>query len=478
LCHPILIHLFNQETSGTNLKEYIDSYRPGKGIVLPGGFRFPFKELLYQWKKYRFLKRNRFFKIPVPINLNGRVFPETIAASLPKIKQVIFETTEDCNLSCTYCTYSRFYINKERGRRKMSTADAVTTLKHVLSVRDKDADDLIVSFYGGEPLKNIRFIKEVVAFLKESYGDRYTFKFTMTSNGLLLSKHADFLEANNFDVSVSLDGDAKANSFRLLPGKQPSYDRVIRNLDFIKDRYPDYFNQKISFLTVLHNRNSFAEVHDFFKKMYGKTPLTSLISTTNLTKENKEEFSGTFLEGFRNTIQDKDVIMELFTKHPNVKELANTIEKYTGIVFKNHFQIISRVNGNEGTKEFVPTATCLPFSLRVFQTADGTLLPCEHISRNFVLGCLKNDKIEINDDTIAGLFNQCFDKIRSLCNRCFLADNCKECMFNTNMESEQPECEYFSDESKFKALLVKNFSVISDDFSIYTRLLEEAFDEK
>ena len=198
----------------------------------------------------------------------------------------------------------------------------------------------------------------------------------------------------------------------------------------------------------------------------------------NLTEEHKAEFSQTFLKGNRNNIQEPAILAELFTKHPNVKELENTVEKYTGIVFRNHFQVISRVNGNEGAKEFVPTATCSPFSLRVFLTADGTILPCEHISRNFELGHIINDEIQISDESIAGLFNHCFDKIRSLCNRCFLADNCKECVFNTTIESEHPVCDCFLDETKFKALLAKSFSLIDDDFPLYTRLLKEAFHEQ
>jgi len=477
LCHPLIGHLFELNESGTDLKQYVHTFQPGQEIEIPEYGPFPYNELIYQWNKFRFLKKNRFFQIPRNINLNGRLLPSRVSKNISRIQQVIFETTEDCNLSCTYCTYSKFYINKERGKRKFNPADARKALDHMLSLRDKDASQLTISFYGGEPLKNVRFIREIVDYLTNKYGDRYNFRFTMSSNGLLLSKYAGFLTSNNFEISVSLDGDEVGNSFRLLPNKQSSFDLVINNLDFIKENFPDYFEKNISFLTVLHNKNSFSGVHAFFKNKYGKTPLVSLISTQHINEDYKEEFHKTFIEGTRNDENQQTVIRELMLNHPAMKDLSNIIEKYSGYIFKNHFEIMTTKSGNGGTKEFVPTATCSPFSLRVFLTADGCIVPCEHISRVFEMGQLKNNEIRIQNETVADMFNRCFDKIRPICNQCFLADNCKECVFNTGVETENPVCEYFMDVKKFPLYLAKNFNLIEENFSLYRHLINEAFHE-
>jgi uncharacterized protein len=241
LCHPLLWHLFELNAAGTDLKQYVGSFKSSREIVIPEYGRFTYNELVYQLNKFRFLKRNRFFQTPRNVNLNGRLLPSRVAKNITKIQQVIFETTEDCNLSCTYCTYSKFYINKDRGTRKFNATDAKNALDHVLALRDKDASKLTISFYGGEPLKNMRFIKGIVEYVTNTFSDRYTFKFTMSSNGLLLSKYAGFLASNNFEVSVSLDGDEVGNSFRLLPNNKSSFDLVIKNLDFVKEHYPEYF---------------------------------------------------------------------------------------------------------------------------------------------------------------------------------------------------------------------------------------------
>ena len=475
LCHPIIRHLFELECSGSDVGAFIDSLRPAGVLDIPDYGRFSYQELSYQWKKYCFLKKHHFFHSPKKRNLNGRMNPSRVTENLATINQVIFETTEECNLSCTYCTYSKFYSNKDRQRRKFNPVDARKTLDHLLAIRDNCAGKLIISFYGGEPLKNIRFIREIVEYLTVTYSNRHTFKFTMSSNGLLLAKYAEFLSSNQFEISVSLDGDEDGNSFRLLPNHRSSYNLVIKNLDFIRDNYPEYFEKNISFLTVLHNRNSYNEVQKFFKQKYSKTALTSTINTLNINEEHLQEFKQTFLVRKNTDIPDQTLMHDLFMRHHDVKELADTLEKYTGFIFKNHFQVMSRINGNTGFNELIPTATCSPFSMRVFLAADGTILPCEHISRIFELGHIQNGEIYIDNESIAGMFNQHFDKIQALCDQCFLADNCKECVFNTRIETSHPRCDFFMDETRFKAYLAKNLGMIENEFSLYLRIINEAF---
>ena len=478
LCHPLVQYLFELNVNGADLKQHVSLLKSSGKIVIPQYGSFSHKELLYQLKKFNFLKKHHFFKTPKSINLNGRLLPSRVEKNITMIQQVIFETTEDCNLSCTYCTFSKFYINKERGKRKFNAADAKKALDYLLSARDNHSGQLIISFYGGEPLKNFRFIKEIVEYATIAYGKRHSFKFTMSSNGLLLSKYAGFLTKHDFDISVSLDGDEAGNSFRVLPNYKSSFNLVVKNLDFVKEHYPEYFEKSISFLTVLHNKNSFTGVNDFFMQKYGKIPLASLISTQNINDPYRDEFQKTFLDGTRNDDHGGNSMQNLFMNHPVVKELANTIEKYSGYVFKNHFQVMSRVNGNSGTKEFVPTATCSPFSMRVFLTADGCIVPCEHISRVFEIGQLNNSEIHIRNESVAHMFNKCFDKIRPVCNQCFLADNCKECVFNTRVETDDPLCEYFMDEKKFSQYLARSFNAIEENFPLYRRVIKEAYHEE
>jgi uncharacterized protein len=485
LCHPLVQHFFLLEKQGKSPEKFIKSISGNINLMVGDNLSFSKSECLYQYEKYRFLKKNGYLKPEKQVSLDGILSASRITENLSAIKQVIFETTEDCNLDCTYCIYSKFYINKERGKRNFNLADAVKMLELILGRRDKrKGKELIISFYGGEPLKNFKFIREIVGYLSARPGWNPVFRFTMSSNGLLLEKYMDFLAANWFDISISLDGDANANSFRILKNNKPSYELVVKNLDAVKQKYPDYFKTNISFLTVLHGKNSYDSVFRFFLERYEKKPIVSTINTLGVNKEHTEEFRKTFLEQPRQPknppkpVVDTNLRDKLFLHHPNVKELADTIEYYSGFIFKTPNHLMVGKKARSGKQKFMPTATCLPFSLRTFIAADGSILPCEHISRIFEIGTLKSQEVRINPENIAEMYNQYYKKIKPLCDQCYLSDHCKECVFNTNIETDHPECEFFTNENHFSKILSKNLSIIETDYSFYLRILNEAYHEQ
>lgn len=479
LIHP-LISIFHQaDKDSADLSLLLGANTKHKEITLGESGLYPAREARAQLSKYRFLKKHGYFRPVQTVNLNGRLTPIKVEENLSQIKQIIFETTEDCNLDCVYCIYSKFYINEERGKRNFDPDQARRMLSLILDKRGPTADNyLIISFYGGEPLKNFKFIRQIVEFCLVPKYKHINFRFTMTSNGLLLAKYAGFLALHQMEVSVSLDGDSQSNMFRVLKNNKSSYNLVVKNIDTVKEKYPDYFDKHITFLTVLHNRNSYGSVHSFFQERYNKTPLVSAINTVNINEEFKDEFRKTFLEGKRTDSSDSEVMKKIFLNHPGVKETADMIEKYSGFVFKNYYQVLSSKTRSKQTREFIPTATCMPFSMRLFLTTEGSILPCEHISRIFEIGKFDSNSITITPDTISQYYNNFFDKIQDLCSRCLLAEHCKECIFNTKIETGQPVCEFFTDEKLFSKQMAATLGLIEQDYKLYQRIIREAFHEK
>jgi uncharacterized protein len=479
LCHPLIPLFYQADKESAALNQLIASNTKNKKFSFNGSATYPASEARIQLSRYRFLKKHGYFKPVESINLDGRLTPTKINENLSTIKQVIFETTEDCNLDCVYCIYSKFYINKERGKREFNFDQARRMLELILSLRSVEpGTDLIISFYGGEPLKNFKFIKQIVNFCQSPEYKQVNFRYTMSSNGLLLAKYAGFLAEHQMEVSISLDGDSRGNQFRVLKNNKSSYDLVIKNIDAVKEKYPDYFDKHITFLTVLHNQNSYGSVTSFFRERYNKIPLISAINTVNINEEFRDEFANTFLKDRRTDPSEREVMKEMFLGHPGVKEIADVIEKYSGFVFKNYYQVLSSASKRKQSKQFIPTATCLPFSMRVFLSADGSILPCEHISRVFEIGKFDSGEITITPETIAQLYNDYFAKIKELCSRCILADQCKECVFNTKIETDQPVCEFFTDEIRFTRGMASTLSMIEKDYPLYQRIVREAFHEK
>jgi len=478
LCHPLIPYLFKLGKNGTNLTQWFSSIQQKGELSINGAGVFTSDEVGYQLRKYRFLKKHGFLKPAKTINLQGRLKPSDVRKNISSVKQIIFEVTEDCNLSCTYCTYSKFYINKKRTNRYLSFKEVQYSLKKLISSRTPSpSNQLIISFYGGEPLKNFSFIKSVVHFTQRYPKDQYAFKYSLSSNGLLLKKHIRFLVEHSFEISVSLDGDEIANSFRLTKNDKPSYDIVTKNLDFVRDHYPDYFDKNISFLTVLHRRNSFYSVYDFFNTRYGKLPMISDVNPVNLSPDHEHEF--------REKIQMKPVTAreeqlsaeKLKNRHPKVKEMARAVEYYSGFVFKNYFEMISSGRDKPKVKKFIPTATCTPFSIRAYFTTDGSIIPCEHISPFYEIGHYKANRLDLNSKWITNLYNSYYDKMARFCEKCYFSDNCQECMFNADIEEEQPNCAFYLQEAGFREYLKKQYSNIENNYEFYLKTAQAAFYE-
>ena len=90
------------------------------------------------------------------------------------------------------------------------------------------------------------------------------------------------------------------------------------------------------------------------------------------------------------------------------------VEVYSGMVFKSHYKMLAPRDKNQYKKKYIPTATCAPFSMRTFITTEGTILPCEHISRLFEIGKVDDDAIRINPVEIAKMYNDHFEKIKKV----------------------------------------------------------------
>lgn len=475
ISHPLIAFFYKFDHKGGNLAGLATKTKTSGIFHLEGYGDFPYSEFNHQYRKFLFLQKNGFFHSKARINLDGVISPADIQSNMEHIRQLIFEITEDCNLSCTYCTYSKFYTNTERGVKEPKLEEIAKTVTYFLERRRNRKAPLIISFYGGEPLKNMKLIRQVVSLLKALPGNTIPFRFTMTSNGIYLKKYIEYLVEHNFEVGISLDGDRYGNAFRLLKNNQPSYDLVVRNLDYVRDHHPAFFEKNINFMSVLHNRNNYGDLERFFREKYHKIPIMSDLSTLGVTDKYKDEFNRTFIENKKEDRNDQVPMERLMTRHPRVKEMADIIEKYSGMVFKNYYHVLHPKKRHPLKKKFIPTATCSPFSLRAYITAEGSILPCEHISRDFEIGQVNTSAIDIETGKLSEMFNNYYRKMNPLCNSCYLADNCKECMFNTGIETGKPSCDFYMSHKKFSQYLALHFSFIENNYPFYLKLANHVF---
>jgi uncharacterized protein len=132
-----------------------------------------------------------------------------------------------CNLRCTYC------YNGEKFSRRMSTD--VMRKAAALALRSARGE-LVVAFFGGEPLLHPDFIAETVDhFEREARraAPGLALAFVMNTNGTLIDDRAIRMMSapRRFLVNVSLDGAPEVHDrVRLTAGGKGTFDAVARGL--------------------------------------------------------------------------------------------------------------------------------------------------------------------------------------------------------------------------------------------------------
>lgn len=413
-------------------------------------------DLLSYLEEVRFLKEHGFFEtVRKEKRILTKIYPETIKMNLSKLKHLVFEVTESCNLQCYYCGYGSLY-NSVIGRHntKFPFEKAKALIDYLVPFWQQDesrSKALNVSFYGGEPLLNISFIKNVVDYLHEiNLFD--SLRFSITTNGTLLHHYIKYLVDNDFKVDVSLDGNKHDNRYRVDKDMTNSFDKVLENLNIIRNQYPDFFSNNVQFQAVLSQANSVDSITRFFKNEFNKSVYILEINTSNVV--DKQAFKAVFQDYNESLWQASEEVKELyFHKTPELSRLGNTIVCFLSNTWSNFNTTPKSIMFPKRSK--LITATCTPLWKKMFVTAKGNIMSCERINYDYVIGKIAdNGEVNIDFEAVANTYNSYYDSLSAQCAGCYSSSFCSQCMFyidglreNAICEdcmSEQDACKYMS----------------------------------
>ena len=377
-----------------------------------------------------------------------------IRAVFSDINDIVFEVTDKCNLKCDYCAYGKFYTSYDKRESQMMSLEmAIQTIDFVISESKKSfpnihKKNISIGFYGGEPLLNFKLIEKIVAYTKNKYPS-IEFSYSMTTNGLLLANYINFLVENNFKIDVSLDGDSSNNGYRVFHDGSSSFKQVFKNIFYVKEKFPDYFNKKIGFLTVLHDKNSVEEIDTFFANNFDVSVFLSELSFLGIRDEMKSEFKLMFNSMFDefsniNSCSNKKISIKTVNEDPNLKSFLSEISYTSEYSFHNYNDIFFQ------KRKTMPTGTCLPFQKRLFVTVNGKYLSCESIGNKFVYGNVDKQGVHVNYVEIANSFNNYLSKFRKQCLNCYNRENCSDCMYNILDSNDKGICNNFMDYASHK----------------------------
>lgn len=117
------------------------------------------------------------------------------------MKRIMLLVTENCNLHCCYC------YEHNKSEKNMPLETARTILDAHLKNAKKNVP-IVIELFGGEAFENFPLIKEIDAYLVDTYPD-LDIRYETTTNGTLI--HGEIREwlyerRDKFFIALSLDG--------------------------------------------------------------------------------------------------------------------------------------------------------------------------------------------------------------------------------------------------------------------------------
>lgn len=426
----------------------------------------------YYQNKYNYLKKYGFFRDIDLFSFETKVDECSVKRNLYEINQIVFEVTDFCNLRCEYCSLGELYSFGKKKRKNINENSAINFLKYIFSIK-KSGSDLRISFFGGEPLLNFKFIERIVQLSNDLNKDKKLFlSYNITTNATILNKYIHFFVKHNFYILISLDGDKTGNTYRKYSkDNAPSFDDVIRNIDMIKELYPSFFSKNIDFNSVLNDKNSVSIINNFIYDRYHKIPRISELNSTYVNKNKKDVFDNIFRSRSKSEIEylEKKSNFQLKERLMIQQEARSFLKNYS-----INFQIYNPAYLIYDKLIPFPTGSCLAFQKKIFFNTNNQLLPCEKVNSVYSLGNSEED-ISINIAEIAKKYTLYYTEIAKMCKECYFAHACPICLMTLEnldkLGTKDFICPGFLDSEKFKHKLSRIFSFLEEEATSFGKIL-------
>jgi uncharacterized protein len=319
-----------------------------------------------------------------------------------EIKSLCIHISHDCNLRCKYCFAG---TGNYHGQRLNIPLDVAKKAIDFLIANSGDRHNLEVDFFGGEPLMNFDVLKATVEYAKQQASiHNKTFKFTTTTNGVLLSKEvSDYLNAEMDNVVLSLDGRKDINdAVRPTINGKGSFDVIVDKYKYFASVRGD----KSYFLrgTFTHDNCDFCE---------------DVLYMADL--------------GFTQVSVEPVVLPDshpLALTEDDIEEICENYEKLAKIYVERrqsddtwfsffHFNI-DLENGPCYKKRLVG---CGAGSEYMAVTPEGNIYPCHQFAgeADFLLGNVDNPTL---DESRRDIFRKCSISTKPVCQNCWAKYQC------------------------------------------------------
>ncbi|MFH1588117.1 MAG: radical SAM protein [Candidatus Diapherotrites archaeon] len=200
--------------------------------------------------------------------------------------------TENCNLECTFCCNKQ---KREGNSNSKSPAEIASFIKQDMKKSGHEKNNVV--FYGGEPLLNQKFMKELIQETKNS-----GLSYVSFTNGTLLGSMDEFL-LNNLDaLLVSIDGEERIHDKCRGKGTQK---KIIENLFKTRSRFNGKTIARMCFTPDSSIYSSVLSVINWFDNVYWQIENSSIkIINEKECLENYSEALGQLIGFWMNHLRE------------------------------------------------------------------------------------------------------------------------------------------------------------------------------
>lgn len=292
------------------------------------------------------------------------------------LNSITLQVTQQCNLRCSYCTYSGVYENRTHSDKMMSFEIAQKGIDFLIQ-NSSEAHRLNIGFYGGEPLLMYELIKSCVNYAKkEAIGK--DIRFNMTTNGTLFNDSIiEFLVENDFHLLISLDGPEEIHNKnrRFSANGQGTFKVILNNIARINSKYPNYVKKNISFNAVSDGTTDFNCMNEFFCEYEDVKHLKTSISSI-ADKYSKTNFD----------VYERYAIQQKYENFKYMLYKINKLDKrFISKLFDKEFMKFGMIYHDRKFSKSISDkdhhgGPCVPAIKKLFMNINGTFYPCERVS--------------------------------------------------------------------------------------------------
>ena len=380
-------------------------------------------------------------------------------------RQLILSVTDDCNLRCKYCIYSdAYHLTKDKSCKYMTEETAKRAIDYFFELispqlRRNPRKKIGITFYGGEPLMNMKTIKYAVRYIKQFYKENVY--YMLTTNGLLLNDaNIKFLSENEIGLAISIDGPQKEHDrLRVKIDGSGSFEQIASNIKKLSEAYPYYFRTRVNAVCVFDPKTDIEKVEEFYEELE-KTYNIPRAIFVNKVSDNETNYYDQFSDTDNQKYDDR--IKNLMRKFHEKKVADKEISSYlSAIAGGGPMSVIVRRRIDEIQGHCIKSSgACIP-GQKICVNSSGIFDICERVNGHNSIG---NVEQGIDGKAVLKIMKEYNEVALEDCSNCPIKKLCGYCYLNFETENGF---------KKNKAGCAFHRNVVKTNLSRYVSIYEE-----